>query len=219
MANVYLIPSWFFTYSILLEIAFAFITAFVAIYSFKIYNLCKEKDFRFFSIGFGFISASYIIWSIVNLFLLDKISDGVQALTLQQFVSIGAIGIYFYMLLSIIGFATLAYITLKVENKWIYSLLILTSIIALGSSANKAFTFYILSSLFILYITAHYFFQFKNNKKTKNFLIPVAFLLLLLSHIHFIFAIDHYIYYVIGHIIELIAYILILTRLILIIKK
>jgi len=219
MANIYLVPNWFFSYSIGLEIAFALITILVASYSFRIYNLCKEKEYKHFGIGFIFIAVSYLVWAFVNLFLLDKISSGVQALTLQEFVSIGSVGIYVYMLFTLIGLATLAYITLKTNNNKIYALMIIISIVALTFSLNKAITFHLLSAIFLIFLISHFFIHYLKTKKHKNLLIPIAFVLLLASHIHFIFAINHYVYYVAGHITELIAYLMILGRLILIARK
>ncbi|MEK6891175.1 MAG: hypothetical protein AABX03_03470 [Nanoarchaeota archaeon] len=219
MANIYIIPTWFFAYSIILEIAFALITSLVAIYSFKIYNLCNQKEYKAFGVGFIFISLSYVIWAFVNLFLLDKISDSIQALSLQEFISIGSIGIYMYMIFTLLGLATLAYTTLKTNNNKIYSLIVIITILALTFSANKALAFHVLSSIFIIFLISHYLIHYMKTKKHKNLLIPIAFILLFVSHIHFMFAINHYTYYVIGHITELIAYILVLTRLILIIKK
>ncbi len=219
MVKIYLTPDWFFMYSILFELLFSFIGALVAVYSFKLYNITKQKELKYFGIGFSFISLSYLIWAFINSFLLDKITDGVQELSLVEFVNIGSLGIYIYMLLFIIGLATLTYTTLKVNNGKIYSLLLLISLLVIISSSNKALTFQLLSSIFLIFLIIHYYSQFDKDKNSKKLIILVAFILLLLSRTQFILSTSQYIYYVIGHFLELIAYGLILLRLILIIRK
>ena len=219
MVKVYLTPDWFFIYSIIFELLFSFIGALVAIYSLKLYNVTKEKELKYFGIGFSFISLSYFIWSMINSFLLDKLTDGVQVLSLQEFVTIGSLGIYIYMLLFIVGLATLTYTALKVNNGKVYSLLIIISILIVILSDNKALSFQLLSSIFLIFLIMHYYSQFNKDKNYKRVIILVAFILLLLSRTQFILSTSQYIYYVIGHFLELIAYSLILLRLVLIIRK
>ena len=218
MTHIYLTPNWFFFYSILFEIAFSLITAFVSFYSFKIYNLTKQKEYKIFGAGFLFISASYLLWAVINSFLLDKINDGIQALTLQEFVSIGAVGICIYMFLFITGLVTITYTTLKVNNSKIYALLLIISVIAVAFSLNKALAFQLLSLVFISFLILHYFSQFNKNRDSKRFIILLAFILLFISRIQFILSTTNYIYYVIGHIFEFFAYLLVLLRLIFIKK-
>ncbi|MEK6873584.1 MAG: hypothetical protein AABW91_01970 [Nanoarchaeota archaeon] len=218
MASLYYIPNWFFTTSIIFEIIFAVVTGLVAILSFKVYNLCKQREFQLFGLGFTFISLSYIIWSLINLFLLDQLNEALKVLSFNEFVSLGALGIYFYMLLFIVGLVTLNYTTLKEKNKSIYIIILLTSLVAIITSFNKGFTFQILSSILLAFLLIHFANQVKRNKNAKSLLVFIAFLSLLVSHIIFIFSTSQYVYYVAGHIFELIAYMLILARLYLIIK-
>ncbi|MBS3066540.1 hypothetical protein J4205_01830 [Candidatus Pacearchaeota archaeon] len=218
MTSLYYIPNWFFTTSIVFEIIFAVVTALVAFLSFKVYNLSKQNEFRLFGLGFTFISLSYIIWSLINLFLLDQLNESIKVLSFQQFVSLGALGIYFYMLLFIVGLVTLNYTTLKEKNKSIYIIILLTSLVGIVTSFNKGFTFQILSSILLAFLLIHFAYQVKRNKNIKSILVFAAFLALVVSHIIFIFSTTQYVYYVAGHIFELIAYILILVRLSIIIK-
>ncbi|OIO42782.1 hypothetical protein COU56_02530 [Candidatus Pacearchaeota archaeon CG10_big_fil_rev_8_21_14_0_10_31_9] len=218
MASLYYIPNWFFTTSIIFEIIFAVVTGLVAVLSFKVYNLSRQKEFRLFGLGFTFISLSYIIWSLINLFLLDQLSDALKVLSFNEFVSLGALGIYFYMLLFIVGLATLNYTTLKENSKSIYIIILLISLVGIITSFNKGFTFQILSSIFLAFLLIHFASQVKRNKNVKSLLVFFAFLSLLVSHVIFIFSTSQYMYYVMGHIFELVAYILILARLYIIIK-
>ncbi|MBS3072676.1 hypothetical protein J4477_02490 [Candidatus Pacearchaeota archaeon] len=218
MTSVYYIPNWFFTTSIIFEIIFAVVTALVAFLSFRVYNLCRQKEFRLFGLGFTFISLSYVIWSLVNLFLLDQLNATTKVLSFQQFVSLGALGIYFYMLLFIVGLVTLNCTILKDNNKSMYIIILLTSLVGIITSFNKGFTFQIISSILLAFLLIHFAHQVKRNKNAKAVLVFVAFLSLLASHIIFIFSTTQYVYYVAGHVFELIAYLLILARLSIVIK-
>ncbi|MEM3113177.1 MAG: hypothetical protein QXI33_02010 [Candidatus Pacearchaeota archaeon] len=219
MVNVYVTPDWFFIYSILFELSFAFISVLVAVYSFKLYFITKEKELGYFGIGFSFISLSYLFWAAINTFLLDTLTKEIRVLDLKEFMTIGNFGIYIYMVLFIIGLATLTYTALKVNNNKVYSLLLIISVLIILSSYNKAFYFQILSSIFLIFLIAHYYSQFNKDKTYKRVIILIAFILLLLSRTQFILSTSQYIYYVIGHFLELIAYSLILLRLILILRK
>lgn len=219
MATLYLLPNWFFTYSVIFEIIFALITGFVAFYAFKVYLLCKQNESKLLSMGFAFISASYILWAIVNLSLIDRLSSGISAVELSNIVSLGMIGVYTHIFLFIIGLLTVTYTNLKVNNAKVYSLILLLSILALFMTDSKGSAYYILATIFFGYIAATHLSSYIKNRNSKSLIILIAFALLFISHIYFIFAARSYMYYVIGHSVSLAGYILILFGLILIIKN
>ena len=65
MANLFLIPKWFFGYGVAFELIFAIITLAVALYSFKVYKLSNQNQPKLFGIAFLFFSISYFIQSIL----------------------------------------------------------------------------------------------------------------------------------------------------------
>ncbi len=219
MATLYLLPNWFFIYSVIFEIIFALITGSVAFYAFKVYLLSKQKESKLFSIGFTFISASYILWAIVNLSLIDKLGDGISSVELGNIISLGMIGVYTHIFLFIIGLLTVAYTNLKTNNAKVYSLLAVLTILALFMTESKGSAYYVLATIFFGYIAATHLTSYIKNRNSKALIILIAFVLLFISHIYFIFAARSYIYYVIGHSVSLAGYILILLGLILIIKN
>src|SRR3989344_1493973 len=153
MATLYLLPNWFFIYSVIFEIIFALITGFVAFYAFRVYLLCKQNESKLLSMGFAFISASYVLWAVVNLSLIDRLSDGIAAVELSNIISLGMIGVYTHIFLFIIGLLTVTYTNLKVNNAKVFSLLFILSVLALFFVSHIYFIFAARS--YIYYVIGH----------------------------------------------------------------
>jgi len=220
MANVYLVPRWFFGYDVLFELAFAIMTLIVGMYAYKIYKLSNQGQSKFFGLAFIFISISYFIQSFFNLAIVSKLNEGIcRVLKISSINLFNTIGVYVHMVFFMLGLITLTYMTLKVKSRKTYSILCFLIFISLFFSLNKLYLFYILSSFLLIYICVHYLTNYLNNKKAKTLLILIAFLFLLFGSLHFIFSGDHATYYVVGHFLELIAYLLILINLLLVLKK
>lgn len=213
MAYTYLVPKWFFGYDIVMEFIFTLITLAVAYYSFKVYNISKQKSSKLFGIAFSFISASYFIWLLINLFLLKEISEGVESVSINEIISASLIGLFSYMILYLIGLSLLFYITLKIKNKKVYFIVLTISIIGLILSANKIIAFHLISSIFLIFILSFYFKEYFINKNKKVFLVFLAFIFILITSFNFIFVVKNYYAYVAGHISTLAGYILILINL------
>jgi len=220
MANLFLIPKWFFGYGVAFELIFAVITLAVAIYSFRVYKLSNQNQPKLFGIAFLFFSISYFIQSILNYFIISEIAQNISAvMKLQSVTLFNTIGIYVHMFFFIIGLVTLAYMTLKIKSLKTFALLIMMYLLTFFLIDDKIPLFYVMSSLLLVFISIHYLFNFIKNKKPRNFLVLLAFLFILFGNLHFIFAVNHTIYYVIGHFLDLVAYILILVNLLLILKN
>ena len=75
MVNLSFIPSWFFGYGVILELAFAVITLAVSLYSFKIYRMSDQEQSRLFGISFLLFSISYFIQSALNFAILSELNE------------------------------------------------------------------------------------------------------------------------------------------------
>lgn len=212
MPHLYLVPNWFFIYSLIFEVVFVIAASLASYFSFKVYSISKQREAKLFGIGFMFISASYLIWLLINIFMLQDLTEAVHSLDFNEMVLMSVIQIYTHMALFIIGLLTILYTTFKTDNKRVYSLLIILTILAVAISSNKAVAFYLVASILLLYIVIHYLYNYVKDKNSKSLMVLIAFCLLFLSHVHFIFA-TNTLYYVLGHIFELIAYVLIIIRL------
>jgi len=220
MLNLYLIPNWFFGIDVVFELAFAVVSLIVSLYAFKIYKLSNQTQSKLFGFSFLFFSISYFIQSFMNFAIISKLNENVcVALKFQSIDALNTLGIYAHILFFTLGLATLTYMTLRTNNKKLHSLIIVIAIFFILFSANKIYSFYFLSSIFLIYIVSHYFLNYLENKQTKTLLVLIAFIFLLFGNIHFMFAVNHILFYILAHFLELISYSLILINLLLILKN
>lgn len=216
----YMSPKWFYGYDIGLELIFAIITIAVALFAYKIYKATNQNYAKYLSIAFFLIGISNIIQSIINFLIVSKFNENIcNMMKIQSITHFNTIAIYTHMLLFTLGLVFLIYMILKIERKSILLLLTTISILAMLLSENVLYTFYILSSSYLLIISGYFIRNYLKNKNTKTLLIAVAFLFLLVGSVHFLFSINHQLFYAIGYILEFVAYILILSNLVMVRKK
>jgi len=220
MSHLIFPQGWFYGYDVVLELIFAIITFAVSFYSFKIYNLTYQRQPKLFGIGFAFISASYLIRAIVSFVIAYEVKEGINVISdLRELVILNNFGIYSYLLLFVTGLFFLTYLTFKVKNKKIFTLIYLITISSIIVSLNKLELFYLFSTIFLAYIFIHYLENYESHKQKRTFLILLSFFLLFLSSIQFFFSVGNTLDYAISHILELIAYLLILLDLLLVSKN
>jgi hypothetical protein len=220
MANIYIVPEWFFGYDVMLEFAFAIITLIVGFFAIKIYRLSGQRQSKFFGISFFLISTSYFFQSLSNLAMISSLGENIcTALQITSISTFNALGIYAHMIFFGLGVVTLTYMTFQVKSTKPYSLLAVIVLLSILFSANQLFLFYLLCSVMLIYICIHYLLNYFKHRKASTLLVLVAFIFLLFGKIHFIFSVNHGNYYVIGHVLGFIGYILILINLILLIRK
>ena len=213
MVALYLVPPWFYTVDIILQLIFAFMTALVAYYAFKIYNLAEQRESRLLGTGFLLIALSYIIKAIVNLFILRETAGGFPTFALENLKILSTWGVYAYIILFTTGLITLAYLTFHIKSKRAYTLLLATNIAILILSSDKATSFNLLSSLLTLYIALHYALVYYHRRNPKTLILLLAFLFLFISGAGFILMPNYYYNYIISHILEFLYYILMLISL------
>lgn len=220
MGNIYLVPSWFFGYDIVFELAFAIITLVVSIFAFRIYKLTDQRQSSLFGISFLFISISYFIQSFLNFAIISRLNEGIcRVMNISSVNILNNIGIYANMFFFISGLLTLTFMTLKERSMKSYSLVVVLILLSLVFGSFKLHLFYLLASILLIYISVHYFWNYIRNRQLKTLIVFIAFIFLLSSTVHFIFSVNHSAYYVLGHFLELVAYLLILINLILVVKK
>jgi len=219
MEYVFLSPSWFFVYSVLLEAFFAVITMIISIYGFRVYKLTEQKQLKTFGIAFLFISFSYIIQSVLNLVILSKLDDDVALfIKLNSVYLLNLFGLYAHALFFITGLFLLTYITLNINSNRVMLLFLSVLLMAVLLSTNKIFLFYVLSSVLLIFTVWYYFSNYLKKKSVNTLLVLLAMIFLLFGTLHLMYSVENEVYYVIGHILEFIAYALLLTNLVIILK-
>ncbi|MDP3881909.1 MAG: hypothetical protein Q8Q31_03465 [Nanoarchaeota archaeon] len=216
---LYCSPQWFYGYDIILEVVFALITLAVALYSFKIYRLCGQRESRLFGTAFLLISVSYSLWAILNGFAVSELENARTILEIEKANIWRYLGVYAHIFFFLGGVTTIAYMTLKDKNARLYSLLFILVLAGVVFAEQKYLATHILSVILLLYIMLGYTNQYSENKNKKVFLTLLAFTFLFLGRFEFIFSPSKNVFYVVGHVLEFAAYLLILTSLIMVIKQ
>ena len=214
MAFFYRAPSWFLGWDIGLELLFGIITAIVAYFSLKIYNLCEERECRTLGIAFSSISISYFIWSLVNLFALLQLEQGVTLFELRNISTIMIAAVYAHVVFFILGLSALVYMGFSERNHRLYTLLASISIVVVFLGAKLGLAFNFISALLLLYIVIDYSDRVKRHKNNQTWLVLVAFTFLFAARASFVFSIVNPAVYVLDHFMELIGYLLIAIRII-----
>jgi len=221
MAEIYIVPSWFFGVNIALEILFGIITFLLAAYAFKLYNLSNEKEIKILGYSFSFISLSYFIVSIVNFIFLSISQNNTRLLMLEEIINLKNTLILTYLLFLIIGYVTLLYITFHKKTSKTYLIILATTLIGVFFSKNLILTIYLFIALFLFFISYHYLMRCIKNKNEKTFMIFLGFASLFLSALSLIFVSKYHVgnAYVFSHIFDFIGYTLILLSLLFVLKN
>lgn len=221
MAQIYVVPNWFFGLSIGFEVFFALTTLLVAYYAIKLYRVSGERSLRRFGIGFILISLSYSLWAVMNALISKEMFEGMRELefSLNNIWLFSNIAVYLHAIFYVSGLVLIAYTTLKIESRKTLALLELICLASiLACMKNDYFIVYLLSAVLALFIYFNYLEDYRRNKNKTTAAIMAAFVLLFAANIDFMLAANNYIHYIIRHILELGAYFIILASLIKIIK-
>jgi len=213
MVQLYLVPRWFFGFDIAMELIFAVVAMVLASFAYKIYKASEEEEVRLFSVSFALISVSYIVWAAANYFIMRTLTGDIFELNLTNLLSTSYILSLLHMSLFILGLITLTYATLGLKNGRIYYLFAGLGLIGLVSSSIPWITYQILSIVLIASIIYHQTVDHSCYKNKKSMCISLAFILLFLSRLDFLFAAKTTFAYILGHILELSAYLIILNSL------
>lgn len=220
MASIYLVPQWFIGFNVLFEILFAFMAGFLAVYSRRIYKICKERESLMFSISFLSLSIAYFLMAFINIVFISLMDDKIGALTIHRVMDLKALVVGVYLLLFVIGYVTLFYTTLKTKSLRVWFALVVTSLLAIWLTSRPSLMVYSLSSLYLLLVAGYYGKQYKKTNNKNTLWIFIGFVSLILSNASLMMVINYSMpnAYVVSHILEAIGYAFIMVSLINILK-
>ncbi len=212
------VPEWFAGLDGFLQLTFALVTFLIFFYSFGVYRKTQNESSYLFSIGFFLISLSYLIWAVLNFSLVAD----VEQILCQNACSAGSmvdVVVYAVMILYMFGLLTLTYMTLNINSRATYSLLALLTMTVIAFSIREVFFFFVLTTVFLLFIVAYYARLYVARRNTKVTLTLIVFSLLLLGNFAFVLGVSNGLYYAVGSFLVFVAYIIMLGNLILIVRK
>ena len=179
----------------------------------KVYRATSQRLAQYFGYGFLLVAVAYLFQSVFNFLVYSKLNTQVcQIANLSSVSIVDTIGFYGYMLLMISGLAVLLFVSLKSEVKRTLLFLFIISVIGIISSKKPLYTFYVLSSIYLLFISWHFIENYFKHRKAITLSSALAFIFLFFGAFHFLISVNHEVYYVIGHILSFFAYLMILIN-------
>ncbi len=209
-------PMWFMGIDSIFEIMSAIIAILVGFYSFKIYRATRRKEFKFLFLAFALLFFAFIARSVTDLAAYNLFLERIP--TISRIVSVQYVyfvGIYFYQMLTLFAYLTLAVLSLKVRSRRTISLLILFVVFSSFTTLINYSMFHLVSAVLLSYVVLHFYENCRERSCTNSHLVFVSFLLILCSQVVFIM-IFHSLFYVFGHFLQFAGYLVLLINLLLV---
>ena len=211
MVNVYLHgPKWFFGVDASLFAFAALIAICVAFASFRLYKMTKERKYAFFTASFVLLTLSFLSRAIADM-LLEEVVMSVPA---NMAGLVFFYGYVLHILLALTAYLLLIIITYKITDKRIIALLFLVLVPSMLLSGSYYLSFYGLSTIFLAFIAAAYYQNYKKVCSTASCLVFISFVLLALAQVQFLLEAVKITFYVTAHITQAVGFLLILAALI-----
>ncbi len=211
MVNVYVHgPEWFFGTDAVL-VAFSALIAFcVVLAASRLYRMTEERRYAFFTACFVLLTLSFLFRALTDS-LLQKVFFEIPAhLTALVFFY----GYVVSILLALTAYLILLIVTHKLKDKRIIALLFLILVPSMLLSGSYYLSFYGLSAIFLAFISASYFQNYKKVRSFASCSVFIAFLLLTLAQVQFLLEAVRISFYVSAHITQAAGFLLILIALI-----
>lgn len=213
---VYFGPHWFLGYDVFFELVFALITLGIALYSYKLCKIVKNKNYYHFTAAFMLFSLSYIVRLLINSGIYAQVIPAGNSMG-DQWIHFA--GFYLSSILFLAGTVMLLSTTFsKTRDIRPIVMLFLASVIGFLFAFNKLFYLFSIISVYLLMICWHYFLTYYRKQNLATIMILGAFLLILLGQINYLFRLGSLLY-VLGHVFELLGYASLLIILIRISRK
>ena len=217
------IPLWFANSGIMLEVIFALVSLMIAFYTYKIYKISKQRYIFLFGLSFFSLGIAYFLQASINFLIQQSVnsSDIISSIMPVKQIPVfqlSILAISLHILFMISGWALLSYVTLKERNSRIFFLLTTISFIGLIFSKQLILSYYLLSSLFLGFITFQHYKKHSQQKTISSMIIFFGFGLILLGNLQLAVSAFSIIFYFLGHLTALAGYVLLLVNLIRVVK-
>lgn len=229
MYRLFLTPAWFNGFDLLFEGISLVISLAIAGYSWRLYQLNKENKFGYFSFAFILVSLALSFKMITHGLLYYIPLRDAATQVLIPVVGRGSEGINYsnlffrggflaYMITMLGAWLLIFFVSQKKTGrlKSYYEVsqiaLFIYLVVLIAVVANFKYMVFFLTSAVILGMTVlNYYKNYLNKKRNTNaFLVMLAFLLILLSNIFFVFVFFSEIFYVFGQLLLLAGFLLLL---------
>jgi len=190
----------------------------ISFYSIRVYKLIKDKNYKFFSIAFLLLGISFLfkIFSNITFFNKFQVHEANFVLTIiSHFRFVELINFFsftFYKIFHIIGFLLLFLTLTKNEDKEKTWLFIYLSVIVVLFSIYFNFVFHLTLVFILIYLALYFYENYRKRENINSFLVFISFLIILTSHLFFIFSDVSNLFYFTGEVFLLIGFLCLLTN-------
>ncbi|MCD6477479.1 MAG: hypothetical protein J7K87_00565 [Candidatus Aenigmarchaeota archaeon] len=219
-------PKWFYGIDIIFEIFFVLITLLISFYGYKIYNLSRNKEHKYFSISFLLIATSFIFKILTNFDIYFNVFRtlriGFHTIVLSYLYNSGILyvsGLFIYKFLTTLAFFGLFLLTTKKHSKNDIYLIIYLILISTIFSSFAYYIFHITLAIILFFLCTHLYDNYKKRKSASKFLVLLAFLMILASQFAFMIIFLAMEFYVVGEIFLLIGYFILLYNYLMVSRK
>lgn len=231
MIDIAFNPKWFSGVDVAFESISAIVLILIASYSLKLYKFNKNKNFKEFATAFFILAAAFVFKILTNVTVyynvLETYNFGFLTFTISSIKSSSLFyngGYFFYRFLMLFGLYLLITIIDKRETNPLFMIYFIAVTSIFSTWAH--YIFHTTSFLFLAFISWKYFKNYRDriscelcDKRAKNIkILFLAFSIIALSNIIFIFIRFNQYIYVTAEYIQLIGYVILLYSFIRVIK-
>ncbi|MBW2983244.1 hypothetical protein KY327_02980 [Candidatus Woesearchaeota archaeon] len=212
-------PQWFYGYDIIFELLGILVTGLIGLYSLKLYRFSKERTYKYFGLSFLAFAVSFAAKIATNFVLyyqhtvkttLEEVIIRHNLLQKSNLLLQAGYDVHrFLLLLGLLGIYWIVSKSIENEHRWL--LLYLLLIVSLFSFSTY-YVFHLTAAFLLLFITRHLHRVATRRKAPKtaklNFL---AFALLLLSQLVFVFVWVNKAIYAVAEVVQLAGFVVFLA--------
>jgi len=225
MVNFVCGPLWFLNADLIIEFISLLIALLIGIFSHRACKFTNERKYLYFALAFYLIAASFGIKMLASWLSCSQFKQIVfESVTMVQYnlnniQTIYALGSFLHRFFMLTGLIILTTLCLRIKANKTRLLLLFFIFISTWFSRETYFIFHLIAAFLLLYISL-FFYANHYKKQTKNsFLVALAFALMFISQLIFIFVLLDQKIYVVGVIIQLLGFLSLLLTYLLIGKK
>src|SRR3989338_9092453 len=221
-------PKWFYGFDSIIELIAIVISVLLVYYSYKCFKLTKEDKYLYFSTAFLLITLAFIAKIAGTLAIYKpriartQLGSSIhQAFAGLSPYDINAVAWIIYFCLMLLGFMILFLIVSRLtwKNQRVIALLFYFVFLAAWISIIHYQLFYITSFALLALITYSYYQNYKEIRNEKARFVAIAFGMLLISQVFFVFLIYLRVLYVLAELLQLLGFVYLLIPFMLIFRK
>lgn len=200
------------------ELLMVTVLGLISLQSLSIFRLTKEKKYKWFSYSFAALAVAFIGRIAMNFVVyttqIRKVISGTVIATFRH-TSASAVlwnyGLLTYRSLILVGLIGIFLIITESKEKKTWLLLFYLALLTAFLSIRIPYVFSLTAAVILALIFVRFYQNFLDRPKKSAWAVAVAFFIIFVSQVTFIFASFNYSLYVAGQVIQLMGYLLLLA--------